>query len=91
MVQYWRTFEHLSVYSSDRDKAHFPAWVEFNKRIAKSGDVGIFHETYFVRDGEYETIYSNMPPTGLDKCVERLSRSREIWKPPQQGRKGPDR
>jgi Monooxygenase af470-like len=42
------------------------AWVAFNKRTAKSrGDVGIWHETYLVRAGQYEAIYSGMPPIGL--------------------------
>jgi hypothetical protein len=40
--------------------------VDFNKRIGGSrGDVGIWHETYRVRAGEYETVYSGMPPYGL--------------------------
>jgi hypothetical protein len=30
-----------------------------------SGDVGIWHETYRVRAGEYETVYGNMPTYGL--------------------------
>ena len=29
------------------------------------GDVGIWHETYLVRAGQYEAIYSGMPPWGL--------------------------
>ena len=41
----------------------------FNKRMATSrGDVGIWHETYLVRAGEYETVYSGMPPFGLGKA-----------------------
>jgi hypothetical protein len=32
------------------------------------GDVGIWHETYLVRAGEYEAIYSGMPLTGLAKA-----------------------
>ncbi len=41
----------------------------FNKRIKKSrGDVGIWHETYLVRAGNYEAIYSGMPPIGLGKA-----------------------
>jgi hypothetical protein len=34
--------------------------------MAKSrGDVGIWHETYLVRAGEYEAIYSGMRRHGL--------------------------
>lgn len=73
MVQYWRSFEHLEVYALSKDKEHWPAWVSFNKQISNSrGDVGIWHETYKVRSGEYETIYSGMPAFGLGE-VGKLS------------------
>jgi fumigallin biosynthesis monooxygenase-like protein len=66
IVQYWRSFDHLEAYARSRDHKHWPAWVGFNKRIGNSrGDVGIWHETYQVRAGEYETVYSGMPPYGL--------------------------
>ncbi|MHB8484003.1 MAG: DUF4188 domain-containing protein [Nitrospiria bacterium] len=65
LVQYWRSFEHLEAYARARDKSHFPAWVEFNRKIGASGDVGIWHETYKVCAGQYETVYNNMPPYGL--------------------------
>lgn len=32
------------------------------------GDVGIWHETYLVRAGEYECVYSGMPLMGLAKA-----------------------
>jgi len=68
LVQYWRSFEHLEAYARNHDHQHWPAWVRFNKRMAKSrGDVGIWHETYFVRAGEYEAIYSGMPRHGLGR------------------------
>jgi hypothetical protein len=69
VVQYWRSFEALEAYARDHDRLHWPAWVAFNKRTARSrGDVGIWHETYLVRAGEYEAIYSGMPPTGLGQA-----------------------
>jgi hypothetical protein len=69
IVQYWRSFEQLEGYARDRDQQHWPAWVDFNRRVGYSrGDVGIWHETYQVRAGEYETIYSGMPPFGLGKA-----------------------
>src|SRR5690348_7672060 len=49
MVQYWRSFEQLEAYARDRDAAHWPAWVNFNKKVGGSrGDVGIWHETYLI-------------------------------------------
>ena len=67
-TQYWRSFEHLHAYAHARDLAHLPAWAEFNRRVGGNGSVGIFHETYLVRAGEYESVYANMPPFGLAKA-----------------------
>ena len=72
IVQYWRSFEALEAYARDRERAHWPAWVDFNKRVGRSrGDVGIWHETYRIAPGQYEAIYSGMPARGLGK-VGRL-------------------
>jgi hypothetical protein len=69
IVQYWRSFEHLEKYARARDQSHWPAWVAFNKRVGASReDVGIWHETYRVRAGEYECVYSGMPLYGLAKA-----------------------
>jgi hypothetical protein len=65
LVQYWRSFEDLDRYARDREARHLPAWRAFNQRVRDSGDVGIWHETYRVRAGEYEAIYGNMPRVGL--------------------------
>jgi fumigallin biosynthesis monooxygenase-like protein len=65
VVQYWRSFEHLEAYARGRDARHWPAWVAFNKRIGSSGDVGIWHESYLVPAGSYDSVYNNMPATGL--------------------------
>jgi len=67
LVQYWRSFYHLVAYARNRDAEHFPAWVKFNRKIGNSGDVGIWHETYLIKDGQYETVYNNVPPSGLGK------------------------
>jgi Domain of unknown function (DUF4188) len=67
-VQYWRSFEHLESYARSQEYQHWPAWIAFNKRSGNSrGDVGIWHETYQVHAGEYETVYSGMPLFGLGK------------------------
>ena len=66
IVQYWRSFEHLEAYARRPEQAHWPAWVDFNRRLGKArGDVGIWHETYLVPAGRYECVYSGMPPFGL--------------------------
>lgn len=70
LVQYWRSYEHLEAYARDKNGAHWPAWLAFNKSIANAnGDVGIWHETYVVRAGQWETIYKNMPSFGLAKAT----------------------
>ncbi|HTH41808.1 MAG TPA: DUF4188 domain-containing protein [Terracidiphilus sp.] len=76
IVQYWRSFEHLEAYARDHDAAHWPAWVNFNKRVGGSrGDVGIWHETYLIAPGHYEAIYSGMPPFGLGKIGKLIPAS----------------
>jgi hypothetical protein len=65
LVQYWRSFELLEAYAKKRDAAHLPAWRAFNQAVGSNGDVGIWHETYLVAAGRYETVYNNMPPYGL--------------------------
>jgi hypothetical protein len=34
------------------------------------GDVGIWHETYLVKAGQYEAVYSGMPAYGLGRVGE---------------------
>ena len=68
MVQYWRSFEHLHRYATGREHQHLPAWRDFNRAIASNGDVGIWHETYLVRAGAYESVYNNMPAFGLGRA-----------------------
>ncbi len=65
LVQYWRSFEQLHDYATNRSHEHLPAWTAFNRAAGAHPDVGIWHETYLVRGGEYESIYRDMPPWGL--------------------------
>src|ERR1700742_1614150 len=64
-MQYWRSFEQLHAYAHAKEKEHLPAWAEFNRRVGGNGAVGIFHETYLVKAGQYEAVYVNMPEFGL--------------------------
>ena len=67
MMQYWESFEKLDAYAKDRTGEHFPAWVDFYKRVKDSAAVGIWHETYKISAGNYECVYFNMPKFGLGK------------------------
>ena len=64
-LQYWNSYEQLEAYARMKDREHLPAWAEFNRRVANTGAVGVWHETYSVGPGAYENIYSNMPRFGL--------------------------
>ena len=61
VIQYWRSFEDLERFARASDDPHLAAWRRFNTKIASSGDVGIFHETYRVQPGATESVYANMP------------------------------
>ena len=72
MVQYWRSFEALERYAMDASLEHRPAWAAFNKAVGSNGDVGIWHETYRVRPGDYECVYNNMPAFGLAAATKTV-------------------
>lgn len=70
VIQYWRDTESLYGYASDPDRAHRPAWTAFFRRAKRvPGAVGIWHETYRIAAGE--SIYGDMPPTGLAAAIGR--------------------
>lgn len=70
IVQYWCSFDDLERYARSKDAEHWPAWVNFNKRMkGNRGDVGIWHETYLVKAGQYEAVYSGMPAHGLGRVA----------------------
>jgi hypothetical protein len=64
-VQYWRSFDDLERFARNNDDPHLEPWRRFNRKVGKSGDVGIWHETYRVKTTDIETIYGNMPASGL--------------------------
>lgn len=76
VLQYWRSHQHLEDYARAKQRRHMPAWVRFMKRIGVGGDVGIWHETYLVRPGNYETVYVNMPAFGLAAATEPVAITR---------------
>ena len=68
-LQYWRSFDHLETYAKDRNQSHLPAWKAFYRKANRGGAVGIFHETYCVNPGSFETVYGNIPAFGLGKAA----------------------
>ena len=73
IVQYWRSFEHLEAFAKDVDDPHLDVWRNYWKRVGRNPRTGIWHETFLVRDGEYEAVYANMPPHGLAKASKMVT------------------
>jgi hypothetical protein len=70
MIQYWRSIDNLLAYA--KGAKHLTAWESFNKKVGNNDAVGIYHETYQIRKGAYESIYGNMPHYGLAKALKHL-------------------
>ena len=69
VIQYWRSFDHLEAFAKNPNDPHLPAWRAFNRSVGKSGDVGVYHETYRVGSGQHESVYVNMPVMGLAEAT----------------------
>ncbi|WP_461026940.1 DUF4188 domain-containing protein [Streptomyces sparsus] len=70
VVQYWSSPEKLLAYASAPDRQHRPAWSAFHRRARENaGAVGIWHETYVVPAGRYESMYGWVPPIGLGQAT----------------------
>lgn len=65
LISYWRSFEDLERFARSPDEPHLSAWRAFNQAVGGDGSVGIWHETYMVSEGQYESVYANMPVFGL--------------------------
>ncbi len=61
MRQYWRDFDSLERWA--RSGEHAQWWKGF---LRDRGGTGFWHETYF-RGGQIESVYIDMPPTGLSR------------------------
>lgn len=71
-VQYWRSFEDLERFARDTDDPHLEPWRRYNRVIGKSGDVGVWHETYKISPDRCESIYANMPVVGLAAATSHV-------------------
>jgi hypothetical protein len=72
IVQYWRSYENLERFARDRDDPHLEAWRQFNRAVGSDGSVGIWHETFVVAPGQFETVYGNMPRVGLSAATTHV-------------------
>lgn len=69
-IQYWRSFDDLERYA--RGGIHLEAWKNFNRAVGNDGTVGIYHETFLVDAGKNESVYANMPVSGLAKATKHV-------------------
>ncbi|MEC1414438.1 DUF4188 domain-containing protein [Bacillus safensis] len=74
MIQYWKSIDDLLAYA--KMEKHLAAWKEFNPRARNNDAVGIYHETYQIQAGSYESIYVNMPSYGLSQAKSPISISK---------------
>jgi hypothetical protein len=70
MIQYWRSLDDLIAYAYN--EKHMAAWKNFNQKARNNSAVGIYHETYQIKKGAYESIYVNMPLHGLGKAFKHI-------------------
>lgn len=75
MIQYWRSTEDLLSYA--KNEKHLTAWKNFNNKVGNNEAVGIYHETYELKAGNYESIYGNMPLYGLAKALPHVPITKE--------------
>ena len=76
MIQYWRSTEELLTYA--KNEKHLKAWKNFNQKVNNNDAVGIYHETFQIKKGNYESIYANMPHYGLGKALNHIPVSVEL-------------
>ena len=78
VIQYWRSVEHLEGFAADARAPHHPAWKTWNRLVGyRKPHVGIWHETYQVKAGNYECLYGNMPRFGLARAAEHVPVARK--------------
>ena len=68
IVQYWRSIDDLVKFANDPDDPHLAAWRNYTRQVHKSGEAGIWHETFLVKAGQFEAVYDNMPAFGLARA-----------------------
>ena len=67
-IQYWRSQEQLNAYARDHLSKHLQGMMWTSRVVRDSAHFGIWHESYSVRAGQYESIYINCPQILLGKA-----------------------
>jgi hypothetical protein len=71
-VQYWKSTEDLERFARQEPDLHPQAWKRFFRQSFKGGAVGVWHETYRVEAGAFESVYASMPLYGLARATEAV-------------------
>lgn len=87
IIAYFRDVAGLNEFA--HDKVHRDGWDWYLRFAKKEGNshIGIFHETFVTRPGDYETIYVDCPPTLLGAAnvrinaddSEKATKAEETW------------
>jgi len=72
-IAYFRDVAGLNKFA--HDKVHRDGWDWYQRFAKKEGNsnIGIFHETFVTRPGDYETIYVDCPPTLLGAANVKIN------------------
>jgi heme-degrading monooxygenase HmoA len=62
-ISYWRSIEDLHEFA--HSPLHRDAWMWWEKNLKELNAVGINHEIFQSRAGDWENVYVNFQPTGL--------------------------
>ena len=69
-LSYWKDIEHLHAFA--RGPSHTTGWNWWGETQKQWPHIGIFHETYNVPAGGWETIYQNFHPIGMAQTKHRV-------------------
>jgi hypothetical protein len=72
MVSYWRSVADVQRFASDPDAPHADAWRRYTRKVGANGDIGVWHELYTIRRGDFEAVYANMPRFGMAVAGEHV-------------------
>jgi hypothetical protein len=68
-LMYFRSHDDLIRYAGDSKKTHKPTAKSFFQKIFRNEAIGVWHETFVVPGGNYESLYINMPKFGMGKVL----------------------
>ncbi len=68
-VMYFRSAEDVTRYANDRKQTHQPTAKRFFQKLFQNQAVGVWHETFVVPAGNYESVYLNMPRHGMGQFM----------------------